>query len=709
MSDPTPTCPVCQKPSVPDAPQGLCPECLIKTGFDSRVGNEPAKGGSGFVPPPVEELAKLFPQLEIIALLGQGGMGAVYKARQLRLDRFVALKILARERQDDPQFAERFEREARALAALTHPHIVTVYDFGEAGEHYHLLMEFVDGLNLRQLYRSGQFSPAEALAIIPQICDALQFAHERGIVHRDIKPENILLDKDGTVKIADFGLAKILDPDPKDLSLTGANQVVGTPHYMAPEQLEKPLTVDCRADIYSVGVVFYEMLTGELPLGKFPPPSQKAHLDPRLDQVVLQALEKEPIMRYQKVEEVKTAVENIASAPMPIAKTTQTPPPALKPVVPTVSRSLKIAIVISGMAAAAVIGVLGVFLLNHFKRQEPHSSAVGSVVHSNSFWDLLNDNQRAVAQHTDRQYRTLFEGLGLKSRVSIQQRVDLENKCLEMVKNPPSGNSSKNRYYRSINTLAAMHSDKAVPVLLKIVSAHTDKLVWTEKANRDRWLAARALGMIGNKEAVPKLIPLLYHPSINTRWWAQIALVELTGENFGGDWNAWAKWWNLQNLPPPIGPDLVRWWSGQENPTNLIPIMAEHDRNFFEGVGGKIDANRKTDATTQLKNTSNTLDLDPGDGSKAVRNPTETDIRNAVASLRYDGEPGFLILKTGAGNMLQATCVTKGSFVIQIQEGDEKDQYEGVKNLSTDATITLMLAFIKEDPGWKKLTDWKPM
>ena len=279
MSEPTPTCPVCQKPSVPDAPQGLCPECLIKTGFESRSGNEPAKT---FVAPPIDELAGLFPQLQIIELLGQGGMGAVYKARQLRLDRFVALKILARERQDDPQFAERFEREARALAALTHPHIVTVYDFGEAGEHYYLLMEFVDGANLRQLYRAGQCPPARALAIIPQICDALQYAHERGIVHRDIKPENILLDKNGVVKIADFGLAKILDPDPKDLSLTGVGQVVGTPHYMAPEQLEKPLTVDCRADIYSVGVVFYEMLTGELPLGKFPPPSQKANLDARL-------------------------------------------------------------------------------------------------------------------------------------------------------------------------------------------------------------------------------------------------------------------------------------------------------------------------------------------------------------------------------------------------------------------------------------------
>jgi serine/threonine protein kinase len=706
MSDPTPICPVCQKPSVPDAPQGLCPGCLIKTGFESRSGKEPAKS---FVPPTVDEMTKLFPQLEILGLLGQGGMGAVYKARQLRLNRFVALKILARERQDDPQFAERFEREARALAALTHPHIVAVFDFGEAGENYYLLMEFVDGLNLRQLYRNGQFSPAEALAIIPQICDALQYAHERGIVHRDIKPENILLDNDGGVKIADFGLAKILDPDPKDLSLTGINQVVGTPHYMAPEQLEKPLTVDCRADIYSVGVVFYEMLTGELPLGKFPPPSQKAHLDARLDQVVLQALEKEPTLRYQKVEEVKSALENITSAPAQKAKTATIAPPALKPPVPMASRSLKTAIVISGLAAVTIIGVLAVFLFYRFRKQEPHLAADASLIHSNSFWNLLNDNQRAVVQHTDRKYRTLFDGLGVKSSVSTQQRAELEESCLKAVESPPSGNSDRTQYYRSINTLGAMHSDKALPVLMKIVSAHTSKLVWTEKSNRDRWMAARALGMIGHKEAVPQLISLLYHPSINTRWSAQIALVQLTGQNFGGDWNAWAKWWNSQKLQPSIGPDLVRWWHGQENPTNLISSIAEHDRNFFDSVGGKRGAISNTNTTNQLKTMSNILDLDPGDGSKAVHNPTEVDIRKAVESLRDDSEPSFLILKKDAGTMLQATCVAKDSFVIQIQEGEEKHQYQSVKNLSTDAEFTLGFAFIKGDPDWKKLTNWKSM
>jgi serine/threonine protein kinase len=227
------SCPVCGKPVVVGAPQGLCPECLMKSGFETKTRNQAEAGKSAFVPPSIEQMTNLFPQLEIIELLGQGGMGAVYKARQPRLNRFVALKILSPKKQNDPQFAERFEREARALASLTHPNIVAVYDFGDAQGVYYLLMEFVDGMTLRQLYQARKLSSVEALQIVPKICDALQYAHEQGVVHRDIKPENILLDKKGRVKIADFGIAKILEPQPKDLSLTGAKDVVGTPNYSA--------------------------------------------------------------------------------------------------------------------------------------------------------------------------------------------------------------------------------------------------------------------------------------------------------------------------------------------------------------------------------------------------------------------------------------------------------------------------------------------
>src|SRR5208282_6074776 len=318
------TCPHCGKPVPPTALGGICPECMLKAGLASQTEGPGGVGPQGTKvvqpPPSPAEIASLFPQLEILECLGRGGMGVVYKARQPRLNRLVALKILARDKEQDVQFTERFTREAQALARLNHPNIVTVHDFGEAGGHCYLVMEFVDGLNLRQLLQSGQMEPEQALTIVPKICDALQYAHEQGIVHRDIKPENILLDKQGRLKIADFGIAKLVGQAADAAPFTDARDVMGTPYYMAPEQIEKPTTVDHRADIYSLGVVFYEMLTGELPLGRFAPPSRKVQVDVRLDDVVLRSLEKEPERRYQQAGEVKTDVESISrSAPTPAA------------------------------------------------------------------------------------------------------------------------------------------------------------------------------------------------------------------------------------------------------------------------------------------------------------------------------------------------------------------------------------------------------
>ena len=217
-------------------------------------------------------------------------------------------------------------------------------------------MEFVDGVNLRQLLHAGRIAPREALAIVPQICDALQFAHDQGIVHRDIKPENILLDRRGRVKVADFGLAKLvgevgqtfLSAGPGDFpvasssgantgqespvnpqtgksalpppALTDAGKVMGTPNYMAPEQVDHPAEVDHRADIYALGVVFYQMLTGELPGKPIVPPSSCTRgmvIDVRLDEIVLRALEKKPELRYQQASMLKTRVETVAGTPIP--------------------------------------------------------------------------------------------------------------------------------------------------------------------------------------------------------------------------------------------------------------------------------------------------------------------------------------------------------------------------------------------------------
>ncbi len=282
--------------------------------MENWVGQAEAESGS--LPPPPHTLAGEFPGLEIVELLGRGSMGYVYMARQIALDRLVALKILSSRVACDPAFAERFAREARALAKLNHPHIVTIHDFGRtAGGLFFFVMEFVDGASLRHLLATGAITPQAALVIVPQICEALQYAHDHGVVHRDIKPENILLDKQGAVKIADFGLAKLAGRKTGDVTLTETGAAMGTLHYMAPEQTEHPQDVDHRADIYSLGVVFYQMLTGELPLGRFAPPSQKVRIDVRLDEVVLKALEKEPERRYQQAREVQTDVQTIRTTP----------------------------------------------------------------------------------------------------------------------------------------------------------------------------------------------------------------------------------------------------------------------------------------------------------------------------------------------------------------------------------------------------------
>jgi serine/threonine protein kinase len=248
------TCKHCGQPMASDAPEGLCARCLLSAALKEPTG----AGTSSSVPnaPTPEELGPYFPQFEILELLGRGGMGAVYKAKQRQLDRIIALKILPPSASNDPQFAERFQREARALAKLNHPHIVTVHDFGQSEGLYYLVMEYVDGANLRVLIRSGELQSEQALAIVPRICDALQYAHDEGVVHRDIKPENVLIDKKGRVKIADFGLAKLLGRQGTDLAITEAGMNLGTPRYMAPEQVEHPEEVDHRADIYSLGVVF---------------------------------------------------------------------------------------------------------------------------------------------------------------------------------------------------------------------------------------------------------------------------------------------------------------------------------------------------------------------------------------------------------------------------------------------------------------------
>jgi len=303
------------------------PEKRRTGGAGTGVESHPS---SGFVPlfvaPSPEELGDSIPQYEILSLLGQGGMGAVYKARQPKLDRFVAIKLLpAQVGNDVPGFAERFDREARAMAQLNHPNIVTVHDYGETEDgHRYIVMEFVEGKDLHAAIASGTLQISDVLAWAPQICAGLDYAHRHHLVHRDIKPANILISAEGQAKVGDFGLAKLVGSS-RDLSLTQSQVSLGTPDYAAPEALQPGAEIDHRADIYSFGVVLYQMLTGTVPRGAWKAPSAIRAVDPRLDRIVVKAMQPDPDHRYQRMGQILEALEEIKRVPAPVE-----PPPAAK-------------------------------------------------------------------------------------------------------------------------------------------------------------------------------------------------------------------------------------------------------------------------------------------------------------------------------------------------------------------------------------------
>jgi len=272
------------------------------------------------------DLQAMLPQGAYIveSFLGQGGMGAVYKGIQMPLKRPVAIKILQKGIGAEFEFEERFRREAYAMAALTHPNIVQVYDCGEAGENYLFIsMELVEGGDLSECLKRGEMTPERALKLMPQICAGLHFAHERGIVHRDIKPANIMLTKDGRAKIADFGLAKNFDAASSFMTKSGLG--MGTPDYASPEQYEALRDLDHRSDVYSLGIMMYQLLTGTLPRGAWRAPSSRVAVDPRLDDVVLKAMAPERELRYETAENLKADIERITSGPLKSNTSTATP------------------------------------------------------------------------------------------------------------------------------------------------------------------------------------------------------------------------------------------------------------------------------------------------------------------------------------------------------------------------------------------------
>ena len=315
MSDslPSPSCPKCGAALPADAAEGLCPRCLMAEAM------QPTGPKKTWEPPTAAELGELLPDYDIEKLLGRGGMGAVYKGRQKSLDRPVAIKILSATLDESDQgFAERFKNEARALGKLKHPGIVGVYDFGTAADGLlYIVMEFIDGTDVaKMIAQKGRLHTDHAMAITAHVCDALAYAHSQGIIHRDIKPANIMVGYDGVVQVADFGLAKV-SIDGQTLGLTQSGMAMGTMHYMAPESLTLGTSVDHRADIYAMGVMLYQMLTGKLPQGLFNMPSlQIKGLDPRYDRIIGKALMEDREERYQSVTEMRLGLDEILTQPV---------------------------------------------------------------------------------------------------------------------------------------------------------------------------------------------------------------------------------------------------------------------------------------------------------------------------------------------------------------------------------------------------------
>jgi hypothetical protein len=271
---------------------------------------------SSWSPPSLAELQALLPGYEFHSLLGRGGMGAVFKATQRSLHRPVAIKVLPANllEDSDANFAARFRQEALTMAKLTHPGIVSVFESGESGGLLYIVMEFVDGTDVARMIASeGKLAPELAAKLLTQVCDALHYAHQRGVVHRDIKPANLLLTRDGTMKIADFGLAK--HDDATLLGLTKTNVAVGTPEFLAPEAWTPNTTLDGRADLYAVGVTLYQMLTGKVPRGLWAMPSERFGTDPRFDAIIERALQPEPEARYQSSAELRRDLEKIQMEP----------------------------------------------------------------------------------------------------------------------------------------------------------------------------------------------------------------------------------------------------------------------------------------------------------------------------------------------------------------------------------------------------------
>ena len=294
-----------------DAPDGSPLHGLDAGGLLGAAGTDAHTGD-----PALAAIQPLFPNYRILERIGRGATSSVYRAEHRKLARTVAIKILDPELGSEPGFLERFQREARATARLQHPFIVTVLDFGDVEGVLYLVLEDCGGATLRKLVSAGVGKRGDALVALARVAEALEYAHGQMAVHRDLKPENVLIDAHGYPRIADFGLARVIEPGTPRLTRTG--DVMGTPHYMAPEQVQGR-EADHRADVYAIGVMAYEILTGDLPVGRFDPPNAAGIGHPALDDLVMRALSADPTAR-PPLGELRRALEGASrpgAAPSP--------------------------------------------------------------------------------------------------------------------------------------------------------------------------------------------------------------------------------------------------------------------------------------------------------------------------------------------------------------------------------------------------------